>query len=616
MIERSRHAGLARGIRGFGIFLLHAAVFVVLAWGSWRKWADPIVDFGRELYVPWQITQGKVLYADISSLFGPLSPYVNALWMRMFGVSLMTLAWCNMVIFAVTLAALYRLIRVCTDRYTATAATLMALAICGFSQYVEIANYNFVTPYAHESTHGLALSILTILLVHHALMTRRTVFGAAAGVTFGLSLLTKPELPIAVAAAVFGGLMVFVLIDASARRFVIVMSLWFSAGSLLAPVLFFEYFRRHMDNVSALKAVTAGWIAASNSAVATNRFYLMGMGLNAPLSNALLMVGMFAAVAGFITLFIVLARGRRNRHSASAIVMYAACIGLLGVAPLAQGLPIGRALPLVMLVAVLLTGGALWSDRRNSEQVVRRLGLLMWTGFAFVLLGKIILFARIFHYGFYLALPALTVAVILICWTLPEYADRWDGRGTDRQYRVLAAMLLAVSAFPYLALSSQWYHRKTIVTGSGSDLFYASADATPPEGRFVQDAVSDVKLRLRPGDKVAVVPEGVMLNYLLRVQSPLRVLNLMPPEMFTFGETNVVHSLEVDPPPIIVFVHKQAFEYGYRVFGSSAEYGGPTMDWIRRRYRPVRTFGTDPTTPSGSGIEIFEKKEDDSSAGR
>ena len=615
MIERSRHAGFTRGIRGFGIFLLHAAVFVALAWGSWRKWPDPIVDFGRELYVPWQITQGKILYADIASLFGPLSPYVNALWMRMFGVSLMTLAWCNMVIFAVTLAALYRLIRVCTDRYTATAATLMALSICGFAQYVEIANYNFVTPYAHESTHGLALSILTILLVHHAVMTRRTVFGAAAGVTFGLSLLTKPELPIAVAAALCGGLIAFALIDASARRFVVVTSLWLVAGSLLGPVLFFEYFRQHMDTGSALKAIAAGWIAAANSAVATNRFYLAGMGLNAPRNNALLMVGMFISVAGFITLFILLSRRRRNRRSISALVMFTACIGLLGVAPLAQGLPIGRALPLVMLAAVLLTGGALWKDRRNSDQVGRRLGLLMWTGFAFVLLGKIVLFARIFHYGFYLALPALTVVVILICWTLPEYAHRWDGRGIDRDYRLLAAILLAASAFPYLALSHQWYRQKTIVTGSGSDLFYASADATLPEGRFVQAAVADVKQRLRPGDKVAVVPEGVMLNYLLRVQSPLRVLNLMPPEMFTFGETNVVRSLEADPPPIIVFVHKQAFEYGYRIFGSSAEYGGPTMEWIRKRYRPVRTFGTAPTTPSGNGIEIFERRKDDEGPG-
>ena len=72
------------------IFAVHAIVFALLTWWSWRKWSDPIIDVGRELYVPWQITQGRVLYRDIASLFGPLSPYVNALWFTLFGVSLRT----------------------------------------------------------------------------------------------------------------------------------------------------------------------------------------------------------------------------------------------------------------------------------------------------------------------------------------------------------------------------------------------------------------------------------------------------------------------------------------------------------------------------------------------
>ena len=69
------------------IMALHAATFAgLLAW-SWRKWPDPLVDFGRELYVPWQITEGQVLFRDVASLFGPLSPYLNALWFRLFGMT-------------------------------------------------------------------------------------------------------------------------------------------------------------------------------------------------------------------------------------------------------------------------------------------------------------------------------------------------------------------------------------------------------------------------------------------------------------------------------------------------------------------------------------------------
>ncbi|HEY1628509.1 MAG TPA: hypothetical protein VGF52_01550, partial [Tepidisphaeraceae bacterium] len=43
---------------------------IMLAW-TWGTWPDPIVDFGRELYVPWQLTQGKILYRDIAYFNGP-----------------------------------------------------------------------------------------------------------------------------------------------------------------------------------------------------------------------------------------------------------------------------------------------------------------------------------------------------------------------------------------------------------------------------------------------------------------------------------------------------------------------------------------------------------------
>lgn len=50
--------------------------FLALSVWTWRKWPDLLVDFGRELYVPWQLTTGKVLYVDIAYFNGPLSPYL------------------------------------------------------------------------------------------------------------------------------------------------------------------------------------------------------------------------------------------------------------------------------------------------------------------------------------------------------------------------------------------------------------------------------------------------------------------------------------------------------------------------------------------------------------
>src|SRR5881275_1459520 len=75
--------------------LVIATFLFMLAW-TWLTWPDPIVDFGRELYVPWQITQGKVLYRDIAYFNGPLSPYFNALVFRILGVSLHSVVIVNL----------------------------------------------------------------------------------------------------------------------------------------------------------------------------------------------------------------------------------------------------------------------------------------------------------------------------------------------------------------------------------------------------------------------------------------------------------------------------------------------------------------------------------------
>src|SRR5438874_1256178 len=148
VIRMGNSATLAR-FRRPGIqtdFLVMAAAFALLTAVTWRKWPDPVIDFGRELYIPWQLTTGKVLYRDIAALFGPFSQYVNAFWFVLFGISLRTLVLCNLAIFAALAFGIWRLLLACCDRFTATASTLVTLCVFGFSQYEIVGNYNFVCP--------------------------------------------------------------------------------------------------------------------------------------------------------------------------------------------------------------------------------------------------------------------------------------------------------------------------------------------------------------------------------------------------------------------------------------------------------------------------------------
>ena len=62
-----------------------------LFWLTWAHWGDIQIDCGREVYVPYQILRGKLLYRDLWYPYGPLEPYVSALLLKVFGESLSVL---------------------------------------------------------------------------------------------------------------------------------------------------------------------------------------------------------------------------------------------------------------------------------------------------------------------------------------------------------------------------------------------------------------------------------------------------------------------------------------------------------------------------------------------
>ena len=48
-------------------------VGVLPAW-TWGRWADVIMDFGREAYVPWRLVEGGALYSDMAYFNSPSRP--------------------------------------------------------------------------------------------------------------------------------------------------------------------------------------------------------------------------------------------------------------------------------------------------------------------------------------------------------------------------------------------------------------------------------------------------------------------------------------------------------------------------------------------------------------
>jgi len=107
---------------------------------------------------------------------------------------------------------------------------------------------------------------------------------------------------------------------------------------------------------------------------------------------------------------------------------------------------------------------------------------------------------------------------------------------------------------------------------------------------------------MRPGDTLAVIPEGIMMNYLLRAQAPPPFIIYNPPTMILFGEQKMRRTLQSSPPDWIVFVHRDDSAFGARFFGQ--DYGRSIWNWVAANYAFKNRFGALPFQTEQFGILI------------
>jgi hypothetical protein len=411
------------------VFLL--VLGIVLCANAWGRVGDVLVDFGRELYVPWQLAEGRVLYRDLAYLYGPLSPYVNAVWWMLFGGGERAVIVGNVVVTAVVCVMLYRILVIASDRYATTVGVALFLVCGAFGAIVRVTNYNFLTPYAHGMTHGLLLGLGAVLASVALHRDRRPARAVVLGLCVGFGFLTKPEMFLGVAAAGVAGLVVSI---GGERRKISIASA-FAAAALAPPLLALASFAAVMPFDVAADGVLGGWQHASKPYVTDTRFYREGLGIEFVDRNAWKVARYACLYLQFILGLGLAALVLRkwlcgHRHSAIVLSLPAGVALFLLVRfypyrprfweDIARGLPI---FPVLGLIAGVVLSRA---------PTARSVALVTLSAMAGALLLKMGLNARLYHYGFALATPAAIVAVVLAIGLLPEWLDVPVGGGSGR----------------------------------------------------------------------------------------------------------------------------------------------------------------------------------------
>jgi len=181
-----------RVVEYVAVAALVASALTALA-TSWRKWPDPVADVGHQLYTAWRIAQGAVLYRDVGCLYGPLSSYLNAFLFRLFGPGMMVLVAANLLVYFAIAGLAYRLFRAAYGSGVGIAVLAVFIWVFSFNQLMGLPNYTYALPYAHESTHGLLISLALVLVAGHWIAGQRIAHALVLGLMCGLTFVLKPE---------------------------------------------------------------------------------------------------------------------------------------------------------------------------------------------------------------------------------------------------------------------------------------------------------------------------------------------------------------------------------------------------------------------------------------
>ncbi len=563
-----------------------------------------LVDFGTQLYMPWRILNGAVLYRDLFYFAGgPLSQYFNALLFKIFGVSFSTLIAANLVLTAAMILIIYRRFLAAADVWTATLIGVGIVFIFAFAEFTPIGNYNYITPYSHEAFHGLVLSIFAIALLCDWINKGKLWTVAMAGFCTGLVFLTKPDIFIALGITVAASF--FLFWRKHGQKELLKPLAMFALAAAIPLLFFFFYFLRVESPRESLRSVIFGWLPLLHGTVTKSPFYIWCTGLDQPVAHLKEIFIYFGAVVLVLSVYaFVFQRMEKLKWLKLRYTMLIILISplLIWAATFKFWFQCGWPLPLLCLSACLLIA-------RNYKKLEQPAFPLLWSLFGLLLLAKLGLFPRIWHYGFVLAMPALASSVYLLFWLLPQLLEKKFGV-PPLPLRVMVGLVLLLGIGNLFEMSQAIYDQKNFALGKGGDqiITYTTGDEYQGvKSQAIYAALLWTEKYMPPDATLAVLPQGIMLNYLTRHANSMPGMDWNPTMFTVFGQAKMTDAFEKNPPDYVFIVEWDSSDFGVRYFGSTADYGQGLMQWIGTNYQQQFLIGNEPLKDGRFGIKILKR---------
>lgn len=241
-----------------------------------------------------------------------------------------------------------------------------------------------------------------------------------------------------------------------------------------------------------------------------------------------------------------------------------------------------RPLPVLLIFLIVIEGIHIFKNNQK-EQFSKRILRFTLSLFSLVLLTKILLRVVPNQYGFALAMPGTVILISVLVDRIPVILNA-KGRAGEI-FRSLSISVIIIFAGLHLFVSDFWFDKSTVKIATKNARFYTDIRGYP-----ILEAIEEIEKHSSVGETLAVLPEGVMLNFLTQRKNPTPYINFMPPELALFGESNMLNAFQANPPDYIVLTNKPLEEYGFQ--GVGIDIGVELYQWIENNYVLVKNISS------------------------
>lgn len=527
-----------------------------------------IVDCGREPYFAQEILKGKILYRDLFNIFGPLSYQINAVFFKIFGISLNSIRLAGSLNAIIIIYLLYSISRLFASRMVSWVTIIFIIITCTFHHWI----FNYIFPYTYAMAYAFSSFLLSVLFLLLFLRYKKQIFMPLSWFFIGVSLSSKVDY------FSYATLLFILTIFSVYKKEIQIKSLILAIISfLIVPAVSFSILFVQGLTLSELftQSLLIKKYAISNS---LNHFYAVAAGLYPNKICLKILVKKFLLVftsfilafcGAYFCLFSVKDITKEYKKFIMGFVfLFVSVCGFCFSITFHPHMNLSwmPVLSSILFVYLLIL-------RFNFKKLEPSDDSYLLLFFIALLASQKTFFLLNFQaYGTYTFPLILIVNIIFLTKYLPKLFNFFDEQLTQKScFIVLLGLSLFIVA---LRLAIPDFYA---ISAERGEMYGIASKASA-----VQKAIEYIESNVKPTESVWVIPEGIMVNFLTNRPSKSIYYNITMPYIETFGEDKIISDIEKDPPNYVILNSRDSADYGFRFI--CVDYGQKICKYIWSNY--------------------------------